>query len=473
MFWPEEYTIICKWLPRLLGVIYFFAFWPFLFQIKGLIGDNGILPTSSYLKWIKKAWPKSWFYICPTLFWIRSDDKALLCLVITGVICAILLVFGIYPSLMLFAVYILYLSIISVGQDFLSFGWEVFLQEVALNIFLISLTTEPNLMVWFSINFLLFRFYIQSGAVKLQSKDPNWKNLTAIAYHYQSQPIPNLAAWYVHKLPMWLHKLSCLFMFIVELAVPFLIFFNEEARLVACAFFVLLQLFIYATGNFSYLNHLTFVFSLLLLNNTLLLAYGFSYVEITPTPPLLNYALTIAGSALLMLQIIQMWDHFFPSKRCHRLLNKVSTLHVCNRYGIFAIMTTDRYEVVVEGSDDGIVWQEYDFYHKPTDVMRRPTRISPYQPRLDWQAWFLPFRHFIQEEWFQSFLIHLLKGTREVLYLMRRNPFEEKPPKYIRAQLYIYYFTNFREKKETNAWWKRVFVGPYSPTYELKDKETI
>lgn len=472
MFELQDYTIIAHWFPRWLGAIYLVAFWPFLFQIKGLVGDNGIQPASNYLNWIERIRPKDKFYLCPTLFWLRSDNKALMSVVVAGVICSLLLIFGIYPPLMLAIVWMLYFSIISIGQDFLSFGWEVFLQEVGLNAFLLSLTDVPNIMVWLSINFLLFRFHLQSGAVKLQSRDPNWKNLTAIAYHYQSQPIANLAAWYVHKLPMWFHKFSCALMFFIELVVPFFLFFTEEIRLVVCALFVSLQLFIYATGNFSYLNHLTAVFSLILLNNAFLQFCGFSLPHISSTPIALNYALTAAGGALLVLQIIRLWDHFFPSRSAQKLLNTFSTCHICNRYGIFAIMTCTRYEVIVEGSADGATWKEYDFYHKPTELTRRPRRISPYQPRLDWQAWFLPFREFGDEEWFQNFLVRLLQGSNDVLALLRHNPFLDTPPRFIRATMYVYEFTTFEEKKKTGCWWKRHFVGPYSPVYSLKTAGT-
>ncbi len=469
MFSPEDYTIIASWFPRLLGVIYLFAFWPFLFQIKGLIGEGGILPVSSYLGWIKRLRPNDYFRICPTLFWMRHDDTALFTLTCAGVISSLLLIFGIYPTITLLIAYLLYFSIISVGQDFLSFGWEVLLQELALNTLLLSLTPVPNLMVWLSINFLLFRFHIQSGAVKLQSGDPNWKNCTAISYHYETQPIPNTLAWYVHKLPMWAHKLSCYIMFAIELIVPICIFLSEDLRLITCALFVGLQLFIYLTGNFSYLNHMTAVFSLILLNNSFLISCGFSEPVTTASPIWLEVILTALGALLLLLQVARFWDHFFPTRALHLLLDKVSLFHIANRYGIFAIMTTTRYEVVVEASIDGTNWKEYEFYHKPTSLFKRPTRISPYQPRVDWQAWFLPFSRFSEEEWFQSFLIHLLKGSKEVVKLIHYNPFPDTPPKYIRAQMYIYTYTTVEEKRNTGAWWRRRFIGPYSPVYSLKD----
>lgn len=470
MFSPDDYTIIAHLMPRLIGAIYFIAFWPFLFQICGLLGQNGILPITHFLHSIKQHLGTKGYRLVPTLFWFNASNRALVGLTLLGLFFSALLVLGIYPSVMLFIVYFLYLSIISVGQDFLSFGWELFLQEVALNVFLLSLTDVPNLMVWLSLNFLLFRFYLQSGAVKLQSRDVSWKNLTAIAYHYESQPIPNLVAWYVHKLPLWFHKFSCLYMYFVELIVPFFLFFNEEFRLIACFFFLSLQFFIWATGNFSYLNYLSTVFSLLLLNNSFFNFFDIATPIATATPLWLDGLLWLLGGALLTLQALRLWDHFFPNRRFRQILDRGSAFHICNRYGIFAIMTTTRYEMVVQGSDDGKNWKEYTFKHKPSELSRRPSRIAPYQPRLDWQAWFLPFRPFSHELWFQSFIGHLLRGTEDVLALIRHNPFPEHPPKYIHTVVYMYSYTSFTEKKESKNWWKRRFVGYYGPVCSLKQE---
>lgn len=238
MFTPENYTIIANLFPRLLGLIYLAAFSAFIFQIKGLIGIKGILPISEYLGLLKKHYPKKCYRIFPTLFWINSSDSALIAVAITGTLLSLAMVLGLFPTAILFLLYVLYLSIISAGQEFLSFGWEGFLLEITINAFFLSLTSPPNLMVWISINLLLFRFHFQAGAVKIQSRDANWRNLTALAYHYQSQPIPNMIAWYVHKLPLWFHKLSTLLMFIIELIVCFGVFGNETIRIfVFVAFF--------------------------------------------------------------------------------------------------------------------------------------------------------------------------------------------------------------------------------------------
>lgn len=471
MFDPSSYTIASHLFVRLLGFIYFFAFGAFLFQIKGLIGKNGILPLEACLREIRSAYPKNYYLLAPMVFWLNCSDDALKGVVAAGTAAAVLLMFGVYPPVMLFLLYILYLSIVVAGQDFLAFGWEGFLLEVTVNAFFLSLTDIPNIMVWISINLLLFRFHIQSGAVKIQSKDKNWRNLTAIAYHYLSQPIPNSVAWYAHKLPMWFQKLSTLLMFIVELAVPFGIFGPDWMRLGVFFCFFGLQWTIWATGNFSFLNHLTAVFSVILIANVYLEGW-FSAPSISPPSDITMWPCTLAGTVLAALQLIQLYTHFVPKVDLLKFLRPFSRFFLINRYGIFAIMTTGRREVIFEGSDDGVEWKEYAFYHKPSEVDRRPRRISPYQPRIDWQAWFLPLGGGRHEAWMQLFMYHLLKGTPDVTALVRVNPFKDHPPKYVRAALYDYAFTTFKEKKETGNWWKRRFLGLFAPSMMLKDKGT-
>lgn len=469
MFTPESYTIASELFVRLLGFIYFFAFGAFLFQIKGLLGTHGILPVSTFLYWVKRSYPRRCYTLVPTLFWLNSSNAMLMAVVAAGTLLSVLLMGGIFPPLMLFLLYFLYLSVVSAGQDFLSFGWEGFLLEITVNAFLLSLSTPPNPMVWISINLVLFRFHFQGGAVKLQSGDPNWRNLTAVAYHYQSQPIPNTVAWYAHKLPMWFQKLSTLMMFIIELIIPFAIFGTDEMRLVAFFAFVGLQFFIWITGNFSFLNHLTVVLSTILVANVYLVPW-ISPPELQPASIGVSILCTILGTILVTLQIMQSYHHFFPNRTFEKWLNKVSHFHLCNRYGIFAIMTTTRYEIVIEGSDDGVEWKEYAFFHKPSEITRRPRRVSPYQPRIDWQAWFLPFGRY-GEEWFGSLLIHLLKGTPDVLKLMRVNPFPEKPPQYIRSLAYEYVFSTAKEKKENGWWWRRTLVEVFTKPFRLDKSE--
>lgn len=464
---PENYTIIAALFPRLLGAIYFCAIGALLFQYKGLFGKNGILPLTHYLNILRSIPKPRRYYYAPTLFWINSSDRAIMLVLITGVLFSILLMFGIVPPLMLLCLYVIHLSIISAGQDFLSFGWEGFLLEITVQAFLLSLTIVPNLFVWLSINFLLFRFHIQAGMIKLQTHDPTWRNLTAVSYHYQTQPIPNTVAWYFHKLPLWFQKFSNGLMFILELVVPFGIFFSEDIRFATFCGLFGLQFLIWFTGNFSYLNHMTAVLTTILISNKFL-SVLFTAPSVESTPLIFNVILSIVGTMLIVIQGMRLWHQFFPRRDLARFFDFLSPFHLVNRYTIFANMTTVRYEVVVEGSEDGVIWKEYLFKYKPSELTYRPRRVSPYQPRLDWQMWFLPFRDFESEEWFQSFLYHLLKGNSQVLHLLRVNPFFDKPPKYIRSLMYEYEFTSFAEKRETGNWWKRTLVGQYSPTMSLK-----
>lgn len=456
-----SYTIAALVFPRLLGGIYFFAIGAFLFQIRGLLGKNGILPIQDYLDSFRFAsWQRRVFYI-PTLFWLCASDVAIMGLVILGTLVSCILMLGVYPALCLATLFIIYLSIVSVGQDFLSFGWESFLLEITFYTFFLTVSPVPNTAIWLCLNFLLFRFYIQTGAVKLQSGDSSWRDGTAVWFHYQSQPLPNTWAWYIYQWPMQFHKISTLFVFIVELVLPFGLFFTDEVRAIVGVLFIGLQVLIWITGNLSFLNHMTVAFSVIAFSNTYL--FFLSAPPEAQTPFWLDSCLFALGTTFLFLQILCLWNHFQPYRFIGEWLMWLSPFHLVNRYGLFAIMTKQRIEIVVEGSSDGEHWKEYLFSYKPSEVSRRPRRISPYQPRLDWQMWFLPFVSFASEKWFQQFLYHLLKGTPEVLALLRENPFPETPPKYVRALMYDYQFTNKKEKKECGAWWKREFVGLYSP----------
>ncbi|MEC7839375.1 MAG: lipase maturation factor family protein [Chlamydiota bacterium] len=468
MYHPENYLLASKIFIRTLGVIYFIAFFPFLFQIKGLIGSNGILPLKKYLTLIKSRFGNLAYWRFPCIFWLNASDVMLISVVLAGLACSLLLTLGLYPLILLPILYILYLSIIKAGQDFLSFGWELFLMEITVNAFLLSLTNTPNPFVWISINFLLFRFHLQAGAVKLQSGDINWRNLTALKYHYQTQPIANTQAWYAHKLPLSFHKLSCLLMFIIELVIPFGVFGGEELRLGVYICFVGLQLMIWFTGNFSYLNHMTIAFCTILLSDNYLSPLFGHLNAPEPSHWLLSLTASTGGIILFTLQLMNVWSHFLQISLFDKLLKKIYHLHIVNRYGIFAVMTTHRYEIVIQGSDDGIHWHEYSFKHKASETNRRPKRISPYQPRIDWQIWFLPFSSYDYEVWFQNFLLRLLQGEKHVLTLLGKNPFPNTPPQYIRALKYEYVFSDAKTKKTSGNWWIRTYIGEYSPTLSLK-----
>ncbi len=464
-----DYLIGVALFLRLLGAIYFVAFGAFLFQYKGLFGTKGILPIDLYLHHMRQYFKTPWrrFYQIPTVFWWWSSDLALLMVFISGVVLSILLMLNVYPIIVLPLLFALYLSVVSAGQDFLSFGWELFLLEITVNAFFLSLTSPANPLIWLSLNFLLFRFHFEAGVSKLETRDVNWRNLTALKFHYQTQPLPNTTAWHAYWLPMWFHKLSAAMMFFIEIIVVFAIFGPKEFRLVAFAGLAGLQLLIWLTGNFSYLNHLTMVLCVILLSDAYLAPFFGAATPPAPTNEAFNILVYIAAAGLLFLQVVALWNHLMPHATLKKFYFSVYPFHIANRYGIFAVMTTKRYEIVVEGSADGCEWKEYLFRYKPSELTRRPRRVSPYQPRLDWQAWFLPFSSFHSEPWFQNFLYRLLEGSPPTLALLRHNPFAEDPPRYIRALVYDYEFTDPEMRKKSGQWWTRRFVGAYSPTLSL------
>ncbi len=470
---PGSYSIAINLFVRLLGAIYVVVYFPFLFQIGGLIGKEGILPIDDFLKSISVSmrWTKvSRFYHFPTLFWFNASDTALYALMWVGMALGVLLMFGVCPPLILLVLYLVHLSITTAGRDFLSFGWETFLMEITISTILLTATTPYNVLGWINLNFLLFRFHFAAGASKILSRDVNWRNMTGLAYHYLTQPLPNTIAWYFHKLPLWFHKGSTAIMFYIELVVSLAIFSPPEVRLLVFIQLVGLQFVIWLTGNLSYLNHMTIVFCLILLHNRYLEPFFGPAPVVTdePSPLLWQAVVSLLGAALLALQAATMWYFFSPNRHLQPIMRAIQQFHIAYRHGIFAVMTTKRYEIIVEGSDDGIVWKEYEFFYKPGDVTWRPRRISPYQPRIDWQAWFLPFGYFNYQWWFQQFLVKLLQGNRTVLKLLKHNPFPDEAPLYVRALYYDYEFTTFQEKSETGHWWKRRLMGAYSPVLHLK-----
>lgn len=472
MWSPENYTVAALLLPRLLGCIYFFAIGPFIFQILGLLGENGILPAKDYLSFFRTRYPYKRFLFIPSLFWINATDLALIGAAMTGTLLSVLLFLGFYPSLLLAILFFLYLSIVSIGQDFLSFGWESLLLEITFYAFWLSLTPVPNLLMWICLNFLLLRFHYQAGSSKLQSFDRSWRDLTALSYHYQTQPLPNTWAWYVHKWPMSFHRASTLMMFVIELVFPFGLLFGDEVRAITGAGFIGLQVIIWLTGNLSYLNHMTAAFSTIAFSNAFFPQWMAPQAQTSPSPFYLEMLISFVGALFLALQLLRYVQHFSPFRAFYpRWFTWLSLFHLVNRYGLFAVMTKERIEIVIEGSEDGENWKEYLCKYKPSEIARRPRRISPYQPRLDWQMWFLPFSEFEGERWFQQFLFHLLKGTPSVLKLVRYNPFSDKPPKYIRSLMYDYQFSSKKQKKQTGEWWKREFVGFYSPVMSLRENQ--
>lgn len=318
----------------------------------------------------------------------------------------------------------------------------------------------PTVMLWL-MRWLAFRLMFFSGVVKLTSGDPTWRNLTALQFHYQTQPLPNPVAWYAHQLPASIHKYSCAGMFGIELLLPFFIFVPWRlVRGVAAALVIAFQLAIVATGNYTFFNWLTIALCLLV------------FGEYFPKP--VSWGREVPGIALALIlvpvSLLETAARFRTDvpEWVESPIQWVSPFHLVNSYGLFAVMTTTHPEIIVEGSHDGEQWQAYEFPHKPGDPRRAPTWVAPHQPRLDWQMWFAALSGAQRTPWFHRFVIRLLEGSPDVLRLLRNNPFPGRPPQYVRARVYEYRFTTPQEKAATQDWWYRTPRGSYFPPVSLK-----
>ena len=441
---------------KALALIYLIAFVSFGAQAAGMIGSQGILPAGNYLESARAAMGARAYWFVPTLFWINSGDTALRLAWILGAALAIVATLGFFRRICFALMLVLYLSICAAGQDFWSFQWDVLLLEAGfLAIFLDAFRGRIWLMRW-----LLFRLMFMSGLVKLMSGDAAWRSLTAMSYHYETQPLPTPPAWYMFQLPLWFQKMSTLGVFVVELGVPFLIFAPLRLRRTGGAILIALQLLIVVTGNYTFFNLLTIALCIFLFPADEAHVETAWQRHITLT--LAVFILTTSG-----LQFLEMFG-MAPAGPVRSYLNAIAPLRIINTYGLFAVMTTTRPEIIMEGSNDGVNWQAYEFRYKPGDVRRAPPWVAPYQPRLDWQMWFAALGSAQQNLWFYNFAARLLQGAPPVLRLLAHNPFPKSPPHYIRATVYDYQFTNFSEKRSSGAWWKRELKAVYLPAVSLK-----
>jgi hypothetical protein len=298
--------------------------------------------------------------------------------------------------------------------------------------------------------------------VKLLSGDPTWRDLTALQYHFETQPLPTFFAWYAHRLPQGLLKGLTVAMFACELGVPFLFFAGHRARLIAFVAEIGLQVGILLTGNYTYFNWLTVALCLTLLDD----GHFRREADGPPVPRESKWVRATAGLFFLLgaIELFQLGGF----RSLDFLLTPAERLRVVSGYGLFAVMTTERDELVIEGSRDGTSWSEYEFPWKPGDVKRAPGFVAPHQPRLDWQMWFAALGAFEDQAWLQGLLRRLLEGEPRVLALLATNPFGDTPPKFVRVQRYRYHFSDAATKRATGAWWTRELVGEYAPAASLR-----
>jgi predicted DCC family thiol-disulfide oxidoreductase YuxK len=471
---PARHVAVFSLTLRLFGIIAAIALISWGIQMHALIGTNGILPAQQYMTAVWQQIGALGIWQVPSLLWIDAGDKALWGLFGVGLLGALLLVAGRAPRVGLLLVLSTYLSFVSAGQVFMSYQWDTLLIETGFVLFLWSILAWG---VWLA-RFLIFQFQLLSGMGKLLGGDPTWLNLTALQYHYFTQPLPTPIAWYAHQLPEWFHTASAAFVLLSQTLVPLLFFAPRRIRFVGAAIATVVQIAILLTGNYNFFNLLTLLLLLTLLDDRALESIWRTITHVQMPAPLLRAPRTltraIAGLlavcylAIGALQIYQLPAGSLPTP-AQAVIAAVQPLHITNTYGLFTNMTTERPEVIVQGSRDGETWKTYDFAHKPDTASDALPIIAPHQPRLDWQLWFAALRgNYQNAPWFRAFTRSLLQGNDQVEALLAQNPFPNDPPQYIRAQLYRFEYTSPDERRQTGAAWNRERVGTYMPAASLQ-----
>jgi len=471
---PARFELLSNVFLRLMGLIYLAAFASFGVQILGLVGSHGILPAHEFLRDLSLRFGFSRFWYFPNVFWINDSDSALQAVCLLGAILSLLVALNIGQRFALIVLFPLYLSIFYIGQTFTTFQWDLFLIEAGF----LAIFLAPGLptVIWL-FRWLLFRFIFLGGLVKILSGDTAWRNLTALSYHFETQPLPTPLAWYANRLPEAVKAFGTGATLVIELGVVFLIFMPRRLRFIGAWSIVLLQSCILLTGNYNFFNLLTLALCLTLFDDQALRAVLPRPLATRPwrapavrarwqriiVPPL--------AVVLVLLSLLHM-GLLLPSPMPRPLIavmRAVEPLHIVNNYGPFATMTRSRPEIIVQGSNDGKHWKAYGWRYKPGNVMRAPSFNIPHQPRLDWQMWFAALSPTGPPLWFDNFIQRLLEGSSAVLALLGHNPFPKQPPKYVRALLYDYRFSSTATRSKTGQWWVRSFERVYYPETSLGD----
>ncbi|MDE2144169.1 MAG: lipase maturation factor family protein, partial [Elusimicrobia bacterium] len=461
-----------------LGLCYLVAFWSFGVQVRGLIGRDGIAPAASYLAAVARQVGPEGYWRLPTLAWFGASDAALVGLCAAGAAAALGLILDVAAGPCALACWALYLSLSGVGSVFMGYQWDVLLLETGLIAFFLApwswsprTRTETSRGALLLMRLLLFKLMLQSGMVKLLSGDFTWRHLTALTFHYWTQPLPTPLAWWTNRLPLAAQKVSCAFMFAVELGAPWLLLGPRRVRAFGAALIATLMVLISLTGNYGFFNLLTLTLCLSALDDSAPLLARFAR-KTPPRAPSRWRARALAVFAALWLAVSGVqWSlqcGLTPpfSGAWVALLNAVEPLRSINSYGLFAMMTTTRDEIMVEVSADGHVWKEWPFRWKPGDPSRAPRFVAPHMPRLDWQMWFAALG--APSPWMNNLIFRLLQDSPPVMGLMGPSPLGGAAPVYARATVWATRFSTAEERRADGSWWKRERKGLYFPVVSLK-----
>lgn len=467
---PGDYWLARLALEKAVGGLFLVAFLNAVNQFRPLLGERGLLPVPLFVREVP-------FRESPSLFFFFPRDRAFAICAWLGVALSTVIVSGLvdrhaWSLLAVWAVlWALYLSFVNVGQIFYGFGWESILLETgAYAAFLGGSQTNSQVAVMWLFRWLLFRVMFGAGLIKLRG-DSCWRDLTCLDYHYETQPIPNPLSWFFHHGPEWSKKGGVLFNHFAELIVPFGYFLPQPIASIAGALTIVFQLLIFASGNLSWLNALTLLLAFSCFDDETLARWLGMHASPTHSPDLVFRIVTALIFLLVVVLSVKPVRNLLSRRQ---VMNTVyNRFHFVGTYGAFGGITRERYEIVIEGTDEAMItastkWREYEFKGKPGDPSRMPPQIAPYHLRLDWLMWFAAMGSYRRHPWFIHLVAKLLQGDRAVVSLLKRNPFPDRPPSFVRAQRYLYRLSSWQERKKTGLWWMRESAGSYFPTLSLQ-----
>ena len=481
--------LIPRWIVlRALGLIYCSAFVSLLFQIRGLMGPDGILPAGRYLAAVAQSFgPGVRLWFAPTLLWLSSGSHMLMGMCWVGLAASLLLTFNIWPRAMLLICFVCFLSFVSAAQDFSGYQSDGMLLEAGfLALFFAPPGWRPGLgrdhppsrASLFLLQWEWFRIYFESGLVKLLSGDPEWRHLTAMDEYYQNGPLPTWIGWYIQHLPHWFHWATAFATLALELVIVWMLFLPRRWRVICFLIVTPWEIGVIFTANYTFLNYLVLALGFLLLDDRFFSRWV-KTGEPAEKPPSGRRVLTGIGTAMsavlltlvgyvTTVELISMVFGRLPLPM--QPVTMLEPFRIANQYGLFAVMTRGRYEIEFQGSRDGQAWVAYPFRFKPQALDRAPGIYAPYQPRFEWNLWFASLGSWQRNPLVPRTEERLLTNDPDVLALFAGNPFSASPPRQVRAVLWQYWFTSIQQKRTTGDWWTRRLMGIYAPVLERDDQ---